>query len=81
MNYLKQDLTGKTVMVIKDHFEEKYHDDISEGFVCEGGFGCSPFTNGEKIFGHWVKTKESDQLSGRDVESIIEPKTTSPEIA
>lgn len=72
MNYLKQNLEGKAVRVIKDHFESNYHKDIEQGFMCEGGFGCSPVTNGESIYGYWIATKEDDKISGRDVESLID---------
>ncbi len=72
MNYLRAELTGKTVSVIKSHFDEKFQKDIEQGFVCEAGNGCHSFTFGEKIFGYWVATKEKDTITGRDVESIIE---------
>jgi len=81
MNYLRQNLEGKVVSVIKKNFKPEFHKDIEKGFMCEGGFGCSPLTNGEGIYGYWVATKEDDKISGRDVDSLIETKTTSPEIA
>ncbi len=78
MNYLRKDLKGKTVLVNEKNFDEKYHKDISEGFMCEDGNGCFQGTFGEKIYGYWVSTKEKDVISGRDV---VKEKATSPEVA
>lgn len=79
MNYLHQELKGKVVSVIKNHFGKEYQKDIAKGFVCEGGFGCSPNTNGESIYGRWVATNEHGKISGRDVEKLLDEKTPSPE--
>ncbi len=80
MNYVHQELEGKVVSVNKKKFDKKYHKDIEQGFMCEAGFGCSPNTNGESIYGYWIATKEQDKISGRDVLEVKE-KATSPEVA
>lgn len=80
MNYLKLDLTNRIVLVRKEFLKEEI---IDRRFLCEGGFGCNPFTHGEKIFGRWLSDGEKDQIGGRWVESLFDEKekATSPEVA
>ena len=71
MNYAHKELKGLVVKVNPKKFKPEYQELIKAGFVCEGGFGCSPKTNGESIYGYWALNKEQDKISGRDVLEII----------
>ncbi len=76
-NSLRIDLKGKTVLLNKSNFKEG----TDLRFKCEDGFGCSPRTNGTTIYGKWVSDNLQDKISGYDVESILNEKATSPEVA
>lgn len=54
------DLKGKVVKV----------EGQANTFTCESGFGCSPKTNGSKIFGKW-SNGESGVIRREFVESIV----------
>ena len=69
MNALNKNLKGKTVWVKKNG--------ELRAFICESGFGCSPNTNGRKIFGKWEAMTingrpcgKEEMIYGHEVESI-----------
>lgn len=51
-------------------------------FLCKDGFGCSPLTNGNKIYGVWIDDIQLDRngkevwdvISGYEVEKIVTKK-------
>lgn len=59
-NSLNIDLKGKVVLVQVETGEVR-------SFLCEDGFGCSPNTNGRKIFGKDYISGERGIISGDDV--------------
>lgn len=67
MNNLHLELEGKTVLVLSKYLKPEVKD---RRFLCEGGFGCSPITNGETIYGKWIADGEKDSIRGRWVESL-----------
>jgi hypothetical protein len=67
MNNLRIDLTGKVVTVIP-----KYLKDVTDSrFLCEGGFGCHPDTNGTSIYGKWLVDGEEDTIKGFMVDKEV----------
>ena len=62
------DLSDRVVLVDKKFLK----DDVTDRrFICEGGFGLHPFTNGSKIFGRWLADNEQDQIDGSMIESLV----------
>ena len=66
-NKLKLDLESKIVLVKKELFREG----TDLRFLCEGGFGCSPLTNGTKIYGKWVSDNTGDCIGGYDIDRLL----------
>lgn len=66
-NNLQMELEGKVVLA------------RGKRFLCEGGFGCSPNTNGIKIFGRFIDDKTlnskgepyTELISGYEVDSLV----------
>jgi len=57
-NALNIDLKGKHVVLVGF---------IERTFFCEDGFGCYPFTRGQRIFGHWADGSKDGGVRGSDV--------------
>jgi hypothetical protein len=72
MNNLRIDITNKVVIVDKKFVKPEVKD---RRFLCEGGFGCLPQTNGESIYGKWLVDNEEDLIRGRWIESLDEKST------
>ncbi len=69
MNNLRMDLTGKTVLVLKKVLKPSITD---RRFLCEAGFGCFKNTNGKQIYGKWLCDNKDGNITGYDVESLVE---------
>lgn len=67
-NALNIELKGKTV-IMKSLSGTKAGD---MRFLCEDGFGCSPNTNGTKIFGRWLTDGTKGVVNGYTVEKLAE---------
>jgi post-segregation antitoxin (ccd killing protein) len=73
MNNLKIDLTGKVVVVMKKYYKG---DERARRFLCEGGFGCSPSTNGNAIGGTFLIDGERARIEGWQVEKLSDDQST-----
>lgn len=74
-NALRIDLTDKIVRVSMKYLKsaELIRDKDTKPdnrFICEAGFGCSPITNGQTIYGRWLFDNEQDSIRGDWVESL-----------
>lgn len=65
---MNQNLTGKTVLVMKKCFSGLLGE---RKFVCEDGFGCHPMTNGTKVYGYWKHNNQQDCINGYQIEKIL----------
>ena len=69
-NNLKIELEGKYILVSKKILKPEYHDNEKRVFFCEDGFGCSPNTVGNAIFGYYVFDNEKCRIEGYQVERL-----------
>ena len=67
MNILNRPLKGQIVLVRKEFCN---NDVTDRRFLCEDGFGCDTFTNGEGIFGKWLVDGEQDRINSRMIEEL-----------
>ena len=65
MNHLNLNLKDMTVIMDKKHYKDKTNE-----FICKSGFGCSPNTNGTKIFGRWLSDNTEDCVRGEFVKAL-----------
>lgn len=63
------DVTNKVVLVHKKFLKPEVTD---RRFLCEGGFGCHPQTNGTSVYGKWLSDGEEDRINGYEIESLVE---------
>lgn len=80
MNLLRTNLTDRVVLVKKEILKPDYKN-IDRRFLCQGGFGCHPNTMGKQIYGIWLCDNTDGNITGYDVESLVEEKAPSPENA
>lgn len=57
---------GERVVVSRSYFEDlvKHASVESRTFICEHGYGMSPFTMGSKITGRWADGTGADVIVG-----------------
>ncbi len=68
-NKLNIDLKSKYVILSKKYFKGT---DLERLFLCESGFGCSPFTMGCAIFGTFVTLGIQERVEGNEIERLAE---------
>lgn len=71
-NAINAELEGKVVLIKKEYMKPEFHDDDKRRFMCEGGFGCHPWTLGKAIFGYYLIDGEKDRIEGYMVDKIVE---------
>jgi hypothetical protein len=72
-NSLGEELKGKVVIVDAKYCAEGLAD---RRFLCEDGFGCSPMTHSESIYGKWLVDGEEDKIRGFMVEAFAKEEAT-----
>ena len=66
-NALKQDITDRVVILRADRYKGS---EAERKFLCEGGFGCHPHTNGTGVFGKFLSDGEQARVHGYDIEKL-----------
>jgi hypothetical protein len=67
-NALKEDITGRYVVIKEEALQASYRDIKYRVFKAEGGFGCSPFTAGQAVLGYTPFDREKFRIEGHDIE-------------
>ena len=67
-NNLNIELEDKWVLLKKGYFREGVNQ-LENFFFCESGFGTSPNTSGDAIFGHFQDGEEV-RIEGYDIERL-----------
>lgn len=67
-NALNEDITGRHVVLREDSLKSEYADITWRVFHAQGGFGCSPDTAGNAMFGTFVRDGEEVRMQGYHVE-------------
>ena len=65
------DFTGKIAAIYPEVLKEEYRKPEYQLFYCKGGFGCSPFTRGRKIFGEFLYDGEKTHFNREDFIGIV----------
>lgn len=78
-NNVGQDITGKFVLLHEDWFRESLQEHIKEHpeervFLALGGFGCSPDTMGNAVFGMFVVDGEECRVEGYNLDNRLATK-------
>lgn len=73
-NSLKQDLTGKVVVIKAEVLKPEYKELKHRLFRVRGGFGAVPFTIGTALFGEYLYDSEECRMGGYDVERLATKK-------
>lgn len=63
-NRLNADLTGKVVVLDPKYLSSQYQALKWRLFRAEGGFGCSPETEGKAVFGTFLADGEEARMEG-----------------
>lgn len=68
MNSLRIDITGKVVVLSRKEFSGTESERM---FLCEKGFGCSPFTSGSAVYGKFISDGEKCRVEGHQIEKLV----------
>ncbi len=72
-NTLNEDLKGQTVIMAAKYFQPEYAEPYRRVFRVRGGFGASPVTGGNALFGTFLADGESCRMEGWQVERFATP--------
>jgi hypothetical protein len=76
MNKLNVDITD-TVVVLSPKFYKG--DERARRFLCKGGFGCRPDSNGQAVFGTFLIDGEECRIEGGHIEKLSDDQSTEVE--
>lgn len=83
-NTLNEDLKGQTVIIATEHLRPEFaepHLRVFRVFRVRGGFGASPVTGGNALFGTFLADGESCRMEGWQVERFAEPAEVTTAVA
>ncbi len=80
-NTLDEDLKGQTVIIGAEYMLPEYAEPHQRVFRVRGGFGASPVTHGNALFGEFLADGESCRMEGWQVERFAEPAEVSAAVA
>lgn len=67
-NTLKEELEGRVVIIDAQHMKPAFDTPELRAFRVRGGFGASPVTQGNAIFGEFLSDGEKCRMEGWQVE-------------
>lgn len=72
-NTLNEDLEGQTVIISAKYLRPEFAEPHLRVFRVRGGFGASPVTGGNALFGEFLADGDSCRMEGWQVERFAEP--------
>ena len=72
MNSLNKEIEGKVVVLKLQNYHRGgcTEDPKTRAFICTGGFGCSPDTNGSAVIGNFLLDGESARVYGGHIQRL-----------
>lgn len=80
-NTLNKNLEGQTVIIAAKHLRPEFAEPHLRVFRVRGGFGASPVTRGNALFGEFLSDGDSCRMEGWQVERIATPAEVTAAIA